>query len=69
MVVNGTAGDDIVTVVDSGPDVVVQGLLATVRISNAAPASDRLTVNGLAGNDSVTATPAAGTLIVLDLVP
>ena len=69
VVVNGTAGDDIVTVVDSGPDVVVQGLLTTVRISNAAPASDRLTVNGLAGNDSVTATPAAGTLILLDLVP
>lgn len=69
MVVNGTAGDDTITVVDSGPDVVVQGLAATVRISRAAPATDRLTVNGLAGNDSVTATPAAGTLIGLDLAP
>ena len=69
VVVNGTAGDDTITVVDSGPEVVVQGLSATVRVAGAAVASDRLTVNGLAGNDSVTATPAAGTLIGLDLVP
>ncbi len=69
VVVNGTAGDDTITVVADGSDVVVQGLAATVRISHAAPATDRLTVNGLAGNDSVTATPAAGTLIGLDLVP
>ena len=69
VVVNGTAGDDTVTVVDSGADVVVQGLAAAVRIAHAAPTSDRLTVNGLAGNDAITATPGAGALIVLDLVP
>jgi Ca2+-binding RTX toxin-like protein len=69
VVVNGTAGDDTITVADSGPDVVIQGLVATVRITHPAPATDRLTVNGLAGNDSVTATPAAGTLIGIDLVP
>jgi Ca2+-binding RTX toxin-like protein len=69
VVVNGTAGDDTLAIVDSGPDVVVQGGAATVRITNAAPTADRLTVNGLAGNDVVTATPAAGSLIVLDLVP
>lgn len=69
VVVNGTAGDDTVTVVADGPEVVVQGLAATVRIAGAGATSDRLTVSGLAGNDSVTATPAAGALIGLDLVP
>jgi Ca2+-binding RTX toxin-like protein len=69
VVVNGAAGDDTIAVVDSGPDVVVQGGFTTVRIANPAPATDRLNVNGLAGNDVVTATPAAGTLIGLDLVP
>ncbi|MDQ4069807.1 MAG: hypothetical protein M3203_10120 [Actinomycetota bacterium] len=69
VVVNGTAGDDTITVADAGSDVVVQGLGATVRISHAGPTSDRLTVNGLAGNDDITATPGAEALIVLDLVP
>jgi hypothetical protein len=56
-------------VVADGSDVVVQRLVATIRITHAAPASDRLSVNGLAGNDAVAATPAAGALIGLDLVP
>ena len=43
----------------------MQGLAATVRIAGAGPSMDRLNVNGLAGNDTFTATPeAAGATIV-----
>jgi hypothetical protein len=56
-------------VVNGGPAVVVQGLTATVRIARAEPTLDRLTVNGLEGNDTITATPAAHALILLDLAP
>jgi len=69
VIVNGTASDDAISVVDEGSAVVVGGLASTVRLTHADPTLDRLTVNGLDGNDSVTATPVAAALILLNLLP
>ena len=51
--VNGTAGDDHITVSTSGSSGVVNGLAARVTVTGA-EASDRLVVNGLGGNDTLT---------------
>ncbi len=48
----GTAGDDFIRVSGSDGDVRIEGLKATVTISDAEPA-DQLTVDTLAGNDNV----------------
>ncbi len=69
VVVNGTPGPDQVHVTDAGSAVDVSGLPALVHITGAEPALDLLTVNGLAGDDTIDATPAAGTLIQLQLLP
>ena len=69
VIVNGTPGDDTVSVVGVGTAVEARGLPATVRITGADPTFDRLTVNGLAGNDTITPTADAAALILLDLVP
>src|SRR5437899_336298 len=53
--VNGTAGDDHITVASSGASVVVNGLAAKVTIAGAEGANDSLTVDGLAGNDTINA--------------
>ena len=69
VIVNGTASDDAIDVMDDGSAVVIGGLAATVRLAHADPTLDRLTVNGLDGNDTVTSTPAAASLILLDFLP
>jgi hypothetical protein len=69
VIVNGTESDDAIAVVDDSSVVVVQGLVATVRIAHADPILDRLTGNGLEGNDAITATPGASALILLNLQP
>ena len=55
VIVNGTAGDDTVTVASSGAGVVVNGLAAKVTLAGTEGALDSLTVNGLAGNDTINA--------------
>jgi len=67
VVLFGTPADDIVTVSADSGAVVTQGLPATVRLSAADPTLDRLTVYALRGNDSVTASPDAASLIQLAL--
>jgi Ca2+-binding RTX toxin-like protein len=52
--VNGTNGDDRVSVVNSGGSIVVNGLAAQVTIAHA-DAGDSLTVNGGLGNDTIDA--------------
>jgi hypothetical protein len=69
LIVNGTVGDDTVDIVAEGTDVVVEGLAAAVRISHTDPLLDILTVNGLEGTDTITATPEAGALLLLTLLP
>jgi len=53
--VNGSAGNDTVTVASSGTGVVVNGLAAKVTLAGTDGGLDQLTVNGLAGNDTINA--------------
>ncbi len=59
VIVNATAGDDVVTVDGTGPNVQVAGLATQVSLSGAIAGSDRVTVNALAGDDVVDATGLA----------
>jgi Ca2+-binding RTX toxin-like protein len=53
--VNGTAGDDRISVVSSGSSVVVNGLAAQVTINGIDAGVDSLVINGGAGNDTIDA--------------
>ncbi len=53
--VNGTAGDDTITLARSGSTFTVNGLAAQVTVAHADGALDRLVINGLAGNDTIDA--------------
>jgi hypothetical protein len=55
VIVNGTAGDDSITVASGAAGVAVNGLVAKVTIAGAEGGFDSLTVNGLAGNDTINA--------------
>jgi Ca2+-binding RTX toxin-like protein len=55
VLVNGTAGNDTVTVASSGAGVVINGLAAKVTLAGTEGALDSLTVNGLGGNDTINA--------------
>ena len=65
VIVNGTAGNDAVTVASSGASVVVNGLAAKVTIAGAEGANDSLVVNGLAGNDTINASGLKAGLVNL----
>jgi Ca2+-binding RTX toxin-like protein len=56
--VNGTAGDDALTVAGDSSGVTVSGLQAQVAIRHQEP-TDKLDVNGLGGNDTISATGLA----------
>ncbi len=58
--VNGTADDDHITVSTSGNSAVVNGLAAKVTVTGAELANDRLVINGLGGNDTLTFAGASG---------
>ena len=55
VIVNGTAGDDHISVASSGSSIVVNGLAAQVSINNAESANDQLVINGGTGNDTIDA--------------
>jgi Ca2+-binding RTX toxin-like protein len=63
VIVNGTAGDDAITVAGDASGVSVTGLAAQVNIIGAEAANDRLTVNALAGDDVVEASGRAANAI------
>lgn len=67
-IVNATNGNDIIDVFGAGTSVSVLGLAAQVNISNSEGANDTLVINGLGGDDGITATtvPAGVTKLVLD---
>ena len=69
VIVNGTAGDDTIAVSAIGSTVDVAGLHTKVDITGSAASNDRLTVNGLAGRNQITATPGVAALIQANLVP
>lgn len=67
VIVNGTSNDDKIQIAaaDHNSRIAVTGLLAAVNITGAEPALDTLTVNGLAGNDSIDASRLPAGLIGL----
>jgi Ca2+-binding RTX toxin-like protein len=67
VVVNGTNADDVVTVTGAGPNAQVTGLPAAVSVSGASATNDRLTVNGLAGDDVIDASGVTAGSIPLTL--
>ena len=67
VVVNGTNADDAVTVTGAGPSARVAGLSALVSVSGAGAVNDRLTVNGLGGDDVIDASGVAAGSILLTL--
>jgi Ca2+-binding RTX toxin-like protein len=67
VVVNGTNADDGVTVTGAGPSAQVAGLSALISVSGASAVNDRLTVNGLGGDDVIDASGVAAGSILLTL--
>jgi Ca2+-binding RTX toxin-like protein len=67
VVVNATNGGDIIDVAGAGDQVVVLGAAAFVTINDAEGANDSLVINGLGGNDGITATTLAAGIIRLTL--
>jgi len=65
--VNATNDDDIVSVLAAGPNAQASGLSARVSVAGATPGSDRLTVNGLAGDDVLEASQAQADAPLLTL--
>jgi Ca2+-binding RTX toxin-like protein len=61
--VNGTAGDDRISVVSSGSSVVVNGLAAQVTINGVDTGLDQIVVNGGDGNDTITGSAGNETVI------
>jgi Ca2+-binding RTX toxin-like protein len=68
VITNATNGADIIDVFGSGSSVAVVGLSPLVNISNAEGANDTLVINGLGGDDSITATtlPAGVMKLTID---
>ncbi len=66
VIVNGTNGADAIKVAGSDGNASVTGLAAVVSVKNAEPANDTLTVNALAGADSVDASGLAANAIKLE---
>ena len=58
VVINGTAGDDVIQVVGDSTGITVLGLAAQVHITNF-DANDRIVINGLGGDDVIVASGLA----------
>jgi Ca2+-binding RTX toxin-like protein len=67
VVVSGTSGPDAITVAGSDGSATVSGLAASVSIANTEPANDTLTVNSLAGTDTVDASSLDASSVKLQL--
>ncbi len=65
--INGTVGDDHITVSGSAAGVNVLGLSAAVKIVGAEPALDNLVINALAGKDAIDASALPAGVIALTL--
>jgi hypothetical protein len=63
VVVNGTANDDNFSVTGSSGEATVTGGSTSVHVFGGEPALDTLSVEGLAGNDTMTVDPEAGKAI------
>jgi Ca2+-binding RTX toxin-like protein len=65
VVVNGTNGDDVITIGGDASGVSVIGLAAQVNITGAEAANDRLTINTLGGDDVMDASGLSAAAIAL----
>jgi Ca2+-binding RTX toxin-like protein len=65
VVVNGTAGDDTISVKGDAADLSAKGLVPAVEVSHAEAANDRLEINTLAGTDTVDSSGLAAGAIQL----
>jgi Ca2+-binding RTX toxin-like protein len=65
VIVEGTAGSDVIDVAGSAGAATVAGLSAAVSITNAEPALDRLTIDALAGDDVVEASGLTANVLTL----
>jgi Ca2+-binding RTX toxin-like protein len=63
VVINGTAGDDVIQVVNNNGVVTITGLTETVTITGF-EATDRLVINGLGGDDVIEASGLSGMQLV-----
>ena len=61
VIVNGTNGDDAISLAGSDGGAGVTGLAARVTVTNAEPADDTLTIKALAGDDVIVAAGLAST--------
>jgi hypothetical protein len=68
VIVNGTGGDDVITVASNASGVSVGGLAAGSTVTGAEPATDTLTIASLAGDDVVDATSLQANRIGLTLL-
>lgn len=69
IIVNGTDLPDAINVAPNAGAVEVSGLPATIRIFRSEQLTDSLTVNGLAGDDSITSDPGVSAMITLTSNP
>ncbi|WP_114954624.1 beta strand repeat-containing protein [Sphingosinicella terrae] len=67
VIANATNGGDIIDVFGSGTNVSVLGLATRIDISGSEGANDSLVINGLGGNDGITATTMPAGVIKLTL--
>jgi Ca2+-binding RTX toxin-like protein len=67
VIVNATSGDDVAVVSASGTTAQVSNLAAVVQVTGAGIATDRLTVNGLTGDDVIDATSGLANSVPLTL--
>ena len=67
VMVNATQGDDVVVVNGGNRTADVLGLPAAISVTGAAPGTDRVTVNSLAGNDVIDASQVAADTALLTL--
>ena len=67
VIVNGTTGDDAITVAGRNGAASVTGLAARVSVTNAEPANDTLTINALAGDDVIDASRLESSSVALTL--
>jgi Ca2+-binding RTX toxin-like protein len=65
VIVNATNGNDAIDIFGSGTSVAVVGLSALVNVTGSEGANDSLVVNGLGGNDSITASTLPAGIIKL----
>jgi Ca2+-binding RTX toxin-like protein len=65
VIVQGTAGDDVIQVFSSGTSLFVIGLAAQIEIANFEAALDRLVINALAGDDVIEASGVAAPLYIV----